>query len=156
MTYGPPGAWQHIWSFAAGLTESGDPQYFGCPCANRLSRQNVPSYVGNDYFCESGNPGVGSVTMFYPTDPLWDGEGCGAATCCELSYPPGVTPPWFCKQLPEVTTDDIEVRLCADEPTTDEDTLLELIELYILRPGLALLATFFTSTCEYFTLGLGL
>ena len=92
----------------------------------------------------------------HATDPLWDGEGCGAATCCELSYPPGVTPPWFCKQLPEVTTDDIEVRLCADEPTTDEDTLLELIELYILRPGLALLATFFTSTCEYFTLGLGL
>ena len=55
-------------------------------------------------------------------DPLWDGQGCGAASCCELSYPPGVTPPWFCKQLPQATTDDIEVRLCGGEGTADKDT----------------------------------
>ena len=42
-----------------------------------------------------------------------------------------MTPPWFCKQLPEATTDDIEVRLCADEATTNEVILLEVIELYI-------------------------
>ena len=64
-------------------------------------------------------------------DPLWDGQGCGSSSCCELSYPPGVTPPWFCKQLPQTTTDDIEVRLCGDEGTADEDTPVELIELYI-------------------------
>ena len=131
VTYGPPGARQHIWSFAASLTETGNPIIWSCPCANRANLVHVPSYVGNDYFCESGNPGAASVTTFYSTDPLWDGEGCGVATCCELSYPPGVTPPWFCKQLPEVTTDDIEVRLCADEPTSNEDIPLELIELYI-------------------------
>ena len=131
VTYGPPGARQHIWSFAASLTETGTPIVWSCPCANRTNLGRVPSYVGNDYFCESGNPGPGSVTEFYPSDPLWDGEGCGVSTCCELSYPPGVTPPWFCKQLPQATTDDIEVRLCADEATTNEDTPLELIELYI-------------------------
>ena len=131
VTYGPPGARQHIWSFAAGFTETLNVNEFSCPCANRETRGYVPSYVGNNYFCESGNPGSGHVNMLYATDPLWDGEGCGAATCCELSYPPGVTPPWFCKQLPQATTDDIEVRLCADEATTNEDIPLELIELYI-------------------------
>ena len=131
VTHGPPGARQHIWSFAAGFTETLNVNLFSCPCANRATRGYVPSYVGNDYFCESGNAGSGHVNTLYATDPLWDGEGCGASTCCELSYPPGVTPPWFCKQLPQATTDEIEVRLCADEGTTNEDIPLELVELYI-------------------------
>ena len=131
ITHGPPGARQHIWSFAAGFTETLNVNLFSCPCANRVTRGYVPSYVGNDYFCESGNAGSGHVNTLYATDPLWDGEGCGAAYCCELNYPPGVTPPWFCKQLPSTTTDDIEVRLCADEGTRNEDIPLELIELYI-------------------------
>ena len=59
LTHGPPGARQHIWTFAAGLSE---PQLnnnpWVCPCADRDSQMYVPSYVGNDYFCESGNPGT--------------------------------------------------------------------------------------------------
>ena len=69
--------------------------------------------------------------MFFANDPLWDDQGCGAASCCELSFPPGVTPPWFCKQLPQATTDDSEVRLCGGEGNTYEDTPVELIKLYI-------------------------
>jgi len=48
-----------------------------------------------------------------------------------LSSPPGVTAPWFCKQLPQATTDDIEVRICGDEGASAEDAPVELIELYI-------------------------
>ena len=60
-------------------------------------------------------------------DSLWDGCGCGAiSTCCSFN-----SPPWFCKQLPQPTTDDIELRLCGDEVLTNEDTPLEVIELYI-------------------------
>ena len=101
-------------------------------CADRATTLSlVPSFVGNDYFCESGNPGPGYTNgRFYPNDPLWDGQGCGAASCCELSYPPRVTPPWFCKQLPQATTDDIEVRICRDQ-TNYEATPIELIEVYI-------------------------
>ena len=134
LTHGSPGSRQHIWTFAAGIVENNPSSYprYSCPCADRATALSlVPLFVGNDYFCESGNPGPGYTNgQFYPSDPLWDGQGCGAASCCELSYPPGVTPPWFCKQLPQTTTDDIEVRICRDQDR-DEDTPIQLIEVYI-------------------------
>ena len=88
--------------------------------------------IGNDYFCESGNPATTWTNILYASDPLWDGQGCGSPSCCELTSPPGVTAPWFCKQLPQATIDDIEVRICGDElGASVEDTPVELIELYI-------------------------
>ena len=130
LTHEPPGARQHIWSFAAGFGE-GSTHSTGCPCANRLSAlARVPSFVGNDFFCESRNPRAGDVYHLLYTDPLWDGEGCGSPPCCELSYPPGMTAPWFCKQLPQTTTDDIEARICHGN-IYQEDTPVELVELYI-------------------------
>ena len=134
ITHGSPGARQHIWTFIAGLVEN-NPSYYphhSCPCADRATAlSDVPSFIGNDYFCESGNPNSGYSNTLYANDPLWDGQGCGAASCCELSYPPGVTPPWFCKQLPQATTDDIEVRICADEGVGNEATPVELIVIYV-------------------------
>ena len=132
LTHGPPGTRQHIWTFAAGLTETVPPAYpdASCPCADRvLSRADVPSFVGSDYICESGNPGTSWTNILYASDPLWDGQGCRSPPCCELSYPPGVSAPWFCKMLPQTTTDDIEVRICTDQ--TNEDILVERVELYI-------------------------
>ena len=134
LTHGSSGSRQHIWTFAAGAVENNPSTYplYSCPCADRAhTLALVPYFVGNDYFCESGNPASAPASTLITNDPLWDGQGCGAASCCELSYPPGVTPPWFCKQLPQATTDNIEVRLCGGEGTADEDTPVELIELYI-------------------------
>ena len=135
LTHGPTGARQHIWTFAAGNVENGPSSHpeWTCPCADRATPLSlVPSFIGNDYFCESGNSAsTYSNSQFYPNDPLWDGQGCGSSSCCELSYPPGVTPPWFCKQLPQATTNDIEVRICGDQDTGNEDTPVELIEIYI-------------------------
>jgi len=131
LTHGSPGARQHIWTFAAGILESYSPPFHPtlfCPCVNETF---PPSFVGNDYFCESGNPGTTFTDVLYAGDPLWDGQGCGSPPCCELSSPPGVTAPWFCKQLPQATIDDIEVRICKDEGDTYEDTPVQLIELYI-------------------------
>ena len=97
VTHRSPGSRQHIWTFAAGNTENNPSSYprYSCPCADRATAISlVPSFVGNDYFCESGNPdSIATWRMFYSNDHLWDGQGCGAASCCELSYPPGVTPP---------------------------------------------------------------
>ena len=131
ITHGPAGSRQHIWTFAAGLSEPGLAAHPNteCPCADRRSRAYIPSFVGNDFFCESGNPGQWTVVL-YSSDPLWDGQGCASPPCCEMSYPPGVTAPWFCKQLPQATTDDIEVRICGRFDTA-EDTPIELVELYI-------------------------
>ena len=126
LTHGLPGTRQHIWTFAAGFVERGTLS--SCPC---VGGRTAPSYVGNDYFCESGTSGTSSTDGLYASDPLWDGQACGSPPCCELSSPPGVTAPWFCKQLPQATTDDVEVRICGDEDTANEDTPVELIELYI-------------------------
>ena len=101
-----------------------------CPCVSPNSQmQNyIPNFVENDYFCETGTTRSPSVNRFYtPSDPLWNGSGCsGRNTCCTFN-----NPPWFCKELPASTTDDIEVRICADQSAPDEDSPIYLIELYV-------------------------
>ena len=38
---------------------------------------------------------------------------------------------WFSMELPSSSTDDIEVRICGNEGTDNEDTPIELMEIYI-------------------------
>ena len=126
---------KHIWTFAAALDEVGTFPTFNCPCTNinrAASATEPPCFVGNDYFCDTGSANRWAH-IFYPDDPLWDGAGCGPAnTCCSFN-----NPPWFLKQLPSNTNDDIEMRMCRDQwlapdsvDIIDEDTPLEVIELY--------------------------
>ena len=129
LTHGAPGARQHIWTFAAGLTQIDQSIYTTrlCPCST-TGTVSVPPFVGNDYFCESGrNTAYTGQLVLYPDDPLWDGQNCRAGTtCCQFN-----TPPWFTTDLPTSTSDDIELRLCYSDPSTIEDIPLELIELYV-------------------------
>ena len=115
---------KHIWSFAANWVEKKHDYPAQCPCA-RNSRSKAPKFVGNDYFCETGEYSYDRIDV---NDPLWDGEGCGKKEkkCCEQ---PGL--PWFCKDLPHPTTDDIEVRVCGDEKQKNEDVWMNLIQLYV-------------------------
>ena len=115
--------------YAAGLQENFI--YFNgqadCPCATG-STQTVPSFVGNDYFCESGCPGYHDFTTFR-TDRLWDGEQCGAIEggCCRAT---GL--PWFHKTLSTPTSDYIELRICCDGgASNDEDVPVGLYEIYV-------------------------
>ena len=127
VTYSSPR--QHIWTFAAGAAE-GSPSYsWVCPCdASRTIR--VPPFVGNDYFCESGvnEPWDRSRhRTLHSNDTLWDGENClSSSTCCSLH-----NPPYFVKQLPTTTTDNIEARICLNNPSRSENIAVELIELYV-------------------------
>ena len=120
-----------IWTFSASNSET-DASRIGsvCPCTNAESDQSIPPFVGEDYFCETGRIDDGGIDhVFLPNDPLWDGENCGpGSTCCELN-----DPPYFCKTLSEPTTDnsDIEVRICGDEGVANEDTPIELIEIFM-------------------------
>ena len=119
---------QHIWTFAAAVGETYSPTDYICPCTrpNIVYTGTIPQYVGNDYFCETGERGD-IQRIFHAGDPLWDGQGCGGdSTCCSFN-----NPPWFCKQLPQPTTDDIELRLCGNDPISNEDTPLEMVEIYI-------------------------
>ena len=121
LTHGSPR--QHIWTFAAGISESAHTRDDACPCDATIDI-TTPPFVGGDYFCESGRPSR-SVNGFFPDDPLWDGEGCSASsTCCSFN-----SPPYFTKQLPSPTTDDIEARIC--QWGGSEDTPIEFIKLYV-------------------------
>ena len=75
LTHGRSGSREHIWTFAAGWTESDQNIIYRCPC-DTSNNDTVPSFVGNDYFCESGVNSAWSGLIFYPDDPLWDGENC--------------------------------------------------------------------------------
>lgn len=118
--------YQHIWTYAAGLTENGTTNAdFNCPCATRVG-QAPPSYVGMNYYCESGTIDQFMSAMVYLNDTLWDGEGCISGNCCNSSS----LQPWFYRQLSDdVSQQDIEVRLCS---TSDRAaTLVDQLELYI-------------------------
>ena len=129
VTHGQPGDRTHIWTFVVGADEFFVNDWV-CPCFNPANIALVPSYVAANYFCESGVPyqdGRHFIGTFYADDPLWDGDGCGPnSDCCSFN-----SPPWFTVELPTPTTDDIEVRNCADEGTANEDLGIELIEFYI-------------------------
>ena len=116
---------EHIWTYAAGH-DGNRVHTSSCPCTG--SGASPPVFVGSDYYCESAvNTGSWNYVL-YPNDPLWDGQGCDGLehTCCD---PPNL--PWFCKELPQSTTDDLEVRICGDENLSNEDTPIDLVQLYI-------------------------
>ena len=110
ITYGSPR--QHVWTLAAGS---------GCPCNIHSSGTNVPSFVGEDYYCDDARR-----NSYLLEDRLWDEENCltGAEQCCERAN-------WFCNDLPQATTDDIELRVCVDQSRGDEDMYIEEVEIYV-------------------------
>ena len=122
LTHGNPR--EHIWTFAAGSNEQGD--VFGCYCnGSSAGALPPPSFVGDNYFCESGRPVLRFAPGFFLDDPLWDGMNCVVDDCCEFN-----SPPWFMAHLSDSTTDDIEFRLCFDE--SGEDLAIQLIEIYVI------------------------
>ena len=130
LTHGTAGSRQHIWTFAASAIDKPDPSVpiaILCECIDPNWPFEVPNFVGSNYFCESGNPGPGlTFSEVHFENPLWDGEGCAVnTTCCQFN-----TPPWFCRTLPESTSDDIELRLCLDQPLGDESLLVNFVEIY--------------------------
>ena len=118
---------EHIWAYAnANEKVAGDTLNYICPCTDPRYNGVVPPFIGNDYYCDSAVESGSVIGKFYTT-PLWTGEGCTPPNfCCAHS---GM--PWFCKSLPVPTTDYIEIRNCHDMPASNEDTVLDLIELYV-------------------------
>ena len=121
LTHGHPR--QHIWTFAAGTSEDDYTDDEACPCDATISI-TIPPFVGKDYFCESG-VNSGETDGFHAGDPLWDGQNCTAtSTCCSFN-----NIPYFTKQLPSPTIDDIEARMCWWE--SRDESPIEFIELYV-------------------------
>uniref|UniRef100_A0A1X7SHL3 Uncharacterized protein n=1 Tax=Amphimedon queenslandica TaxID=400682 RepID=A0A1X7SHL3_AMPQE len=118
---------QHVWTLMAGLMEAD----YNVNDPGGLQSATLQSFIGNDYFCESGNPATNKAYQYilYTSDPLWDGKGCGIleGDCC-TSRP---SLPWFNKVLNTTTTDYLELRVCGDQDTTDEDVPVSFYELYV-------------------------
>ena len=114
LTHGNPR--QHIWTFVAALDRQSDFRNNKCPC---LFNRTSPPFVGDDYFCDAGNEDYTSSDTGLQPKSLWDGSDC---LCCD-------NPPWFYKQLPQPTTDDIEMRVCRTQSA--ENIAIELITIYI-------------------------
>ena len=89
-------------------------------CPSSISASNPPQFIGDRYYCESGHP-AGSLS----DDPLWDGQQCVTVGSCCI----GANYPWFSVQIPAPTTDMIEVSICCDQSTNDEDVPVELIAI---------------------------
>ena len=127
LTYGASPR-NHIWTFAAALNGYNNSRLSVCPCTDTRTSPPpvVPSYVGDDYFCDTGSEN-NLQSIFYGDDPLWDGAGCGEYnTCCEFN-----SPPWFRKEISPPISDDIEMRLCATGNRFQGDMNFETLEIYV-------------------------
>ena len=125
LTYGNPR--KHIWTLMSGGTDRAMRNR--CPCGSTQAR-SAPSFVGSDYYCESGYQGSNRPTSgkLYNGDPLWDGTDCGSSetACCQRTLIP-----WFYKSIAHSTTNYIEMRICCDEGTNDEDVAFEQYDIYV-------------------------
>lgn len=124
ITQGSPR--KHVWTLMAGVYES-IYHYANCPCNTPPGGlQQIPSFVGDDYFCESGSPD-NNYQKFHVDDPLWDGKGCGSheANCCAAA---GL--PWFHRTFPS-SSDFLELRVCCDQGTHDEDVPVGFYEIFV-------------------------
>ena len=126
----------HVWSFIAAYNEEEAKNYDNrglCPCSADLYPlyDQLPGFVGNDWFCESGAPTFPTKdSFFYNNDPLWDGDQCSALEpCCNTSGQP-----WFHKVFDTASSEDIELRVCNNDGnigTNAIDTLVALYEIYV-------------------------
>jgi hypothetical protein len=125
ITHGSPR--HHIWSYVGSYSEITTYYLNACPCDYSGAIQ-PQSFVGNNYYCESGNPTGHWEGQVFPNDKLWDGEQCShEGTCCTGAN----TPPWFSVNLGSPTSDNIEVRIMGSESTANEDTPIELLDIYV-------------------------
>ena len=120
---------QHVWTLIAGYSETSSLSATNrCPC-NIDNTISVPFFIGTNYFCESGSRNTHWSSTLYTSDPLWDGQGCGSneTACCNV---PGI--PWFHRDYgSNTTTDYIELRVCGDEETDNEDVPVGYYEIYV-------------------------
>ncbi len=128
LTYNKNATRRHIWTFVSAIDEVfRDGIHFACPCTHPgyANTTIVPKFMENNYFCDSGSRDNFKYNTYYTDDALWDGKGCGSdSSCCNKGD-------LFCVELDEPTTSDIELRICANEVLTNEDTPVDQVELYV-------------------------
>ena len=125
ITQGSPR--RHLWTYANGVSEINRNQQVRCPCArsNPNDTTDIPDFVGEHYYCETGFSGRRQFGVVRWDDPLWDGKGCVSPgnRCCERYG-------WFYRNVLS-SSDAIELRSCQDQSRADEDTLIESFQFWV-------------------------
>ena len=94
----------HIWTYTATTA----------PCT--ACSTNFPAFLdSSQYTCDTYSACMANQVC---SNLLWNGECVGTTT--------------FYRQLPQPTSDDIEMRVCRDEDRSNEDFLLTFIEIYVV------------------------
>ena len=118
---------KHIWTYAMGFRQFSTRKYAPESTCPRNGGTAPPEFVGDDYLCSSGNPSKPGQphwsSVLYPT-PLWSNI-LGDCSYC------GKNELFFCKKLPSPTTDALEVRVCTDQSSQDEDIYVESMDFYV-------------------------
>ena len=102
---------KHIWTFSSTFYWS---KSVDCTACN----YHKPDFIGNDLSCEANRICTPGQLCF---NQLWNG---GPQQCFSNAT--------FYRELPQPTTDDIELRVCRDEDRNNEDLLVTFVELYVL------------------------
>ena len=117
---------QHVWTYAVGVSEKDDAVKYRCPCVTD-DYSRVPSFVGSNYYCESGFVGHKEYRTAWE-DTLWDGIRCEVTSnkCCNRYG-------WFYRRVPRAN-DYLEVRWFADQygHGDGEDIYTNLVEIWVL------------------------
>lgn len=116
----------HIWTLMAGTFKSTYSDG-NCPCSSPPgSKQQIQSFVGDNYYCASGNPSSKSKSKLYTAYPLWEGEVCSTKEkkCCSYL-------PWFHRSDLDTTSESIKIGVCGDEGTDNEDVPISFFEIYV-------------------------
>ena len=99
-------------------------------CATHHQVPVLHHMLDSSYYCESGSLNHPKLALFkwFTSDPLWDGMQCGGDEGPCGNYT-GL--PWFNKNTPTPATATINVRLCPDENTNNENIGIERLELFV-------------------------
>ena len=118
---------EHVWSYACGQSEKSKNNN-ACPC-NKGAPESAkpPSFVGKNYYCESGTSTKPGSADFFPKDPLWDGKGFNndEGPCHKDMMP------YFKRTYDSTIADHISMKLCRTYIKNFLDVYLEGYGIFV-------------------------
>ena len=106
----------HVWTLAVTIPQRN--RIAGCTSCNF----EVPGFVGSDYSCQIVPECSLSDDSTCRLVEVWnDDNQCNGNST-------------FYRNLTQTTTENLEMRLCRDQPTSDEDISISFIEIFVSAP----------------------
>ncbi|XP_065180692.1 uncharacterized protein LOC135811388 [Sycon ciliatum] len=123
ITQGTP--MEHIWTYA--VSDTGATPLYSCPCSRVPGRQS-PAFVGSHYYCTDYGRAWQRWT-FSDDHHLWSNTARSVVggSCTDSTLPM----PWFHRQLTGNTTAPVQVRICADSGTSDENVGIDEAAIFV-------------------------